>query len=121
WNANVSKVGTDLKATNVSWNGQLAPGSTASYGFTHTFNVVQHPQTCTAKLNGAAVACSIKGVTQPTSTPTPTQTPTPTPTPTSGGQISTQVTVTSDWGNGYCANVKVTTNSSSLITWQAQI
>ncbi|MFI6512584.1 cellulose binding domain-containing protein [Streptosporangium sp. NPDC050855] len=33
WNATVTRSGTDVSARNVAWNGSLAPGATATFGF----------------------------------------------------------------------------------------
>lgn len=63
--------------------------------------------------------------TQTTASPTPTPTPTtapPTPTPTgSAGAITTAVQVTTDWGSGYCANVVVSSTSTTPVAWTAKV
>lgn len=37
------------------------------------------------------------------------------------GQVSYHVSVTTDWGAGYCANVDITTESLTPVTWQVEI
>lgn len=76
WNASSFLAGGVLTATNLSWNGTLAPGASATLGFTDNGNFVL-PTSCatavgTCELNGSGV----------TPQPTPTETTTPTPTPT---------------------------------------
>jgi chitinase len=78
WNASAFLAGGVLTATNLSWNGTLAPGASASLGFTDNGSFVL-PTTCattvgTCELNGAGVT--------PQPAPSETVTPTPTPTPT---------------------------------------
>lgn len=73
WDATVSTVGQRHTFTNRSWNGALAPGASASFGFLVTGS--GSPVDCT--LNG--VACA--GGAPPTTTP-PTTTPPTTPPPT---------------------------------------
>ena len=38
WNATVSQSGSSVTARNVSWNGNLAPGATASFGYQATMS-----------------------------------------------------------------------------------
>ncbi|MFI6244282.1 chitinase [Micromonospora sp. NPDC050795] len=72
WDATVSSVGQRHTFTNRSWNGTLAPGASASFGFLATGS--GSPVDCT--LNGATCA----GGAPPTTAPPPTTTP-PTTTP----------------------------------------
>lgn len=59
----------------------------------------------------------------PTAAPTPTATPTPTstPTPNPGGGLSVVPTTTSDWGAGYCKDVRVTNNGSAPVDWTVRV
>jgi endoglucanase len=56
WSATVTQTGAQVTATNASWNGALAPGASASFGFngTHTGS---NPRPTVFTLNGAA--CTI--------------------------------------------------------------
>lgn len=150
WNAVSSDAGGgNKKFVNTSWNGNLGNSKSVTFGFTDTGSVMPNPSTCGAVINGAAVACSIQGATPnptpttasptptsasptPTSasptptatssspTPTPTVTVTPTPTGSAGSATATTV-ITTNWGTGYCADVKVTTTSPTPIKWQVQV
>ncbi|MEU8210789.1 glycoside hydrolase family 9 protein [Micromonospora sp. NPDC049044] len=57
WSANVTQIGTAVTASNLSYNGTLAPGASTSFGFngTHTGSTTR-PATFT--LNGAACTVS---------------------------------------------------------------
>lgn len=139
WNATASYSGGQVTLGNVEWNGSLASGAGITFGFTDRSYVPPTATTCSAKLNGVAVPCSIGGAPSPTATPTPTPTtasptPTPTPTPTSTtasptptptgttvGGVTTAVQVTTDWGTGYCTNVTVSTASAAPITWSVKV
>jgi chitinase len=76
WNATANLAGGVLTATNVSWNGSLAPGASATVGLTDTGSY-RAPTTCTS----TAGSCMIAGAA--TVTPAPTATPTTSPTATS--------------------------------------
>ncbi|MEU4776940.1 cellulose binding domain-containing protein [Micromonospora sp. NPDC023633] len=55
WNATVSQSGSAVTARNISWNGSLAPGGTASFGYQGTLSGTYSSPT-SFSLNG--VACS---------------------------------------------------------------
>ncbi|MBP1781737.1 glycoside hydrolase family 9 protein [Micromonospora chalcea] len=57
WSANVTQTGTAVTATNLSYNGTLAPGASTSFGFngTHTGS---NPRPATFTLNGTACTVS---------------------------------------------------------------
>ncbi|MGK5520665.1 GH12 family glycosyl hydrolase domain-containing protein [Micromonospora sp. URMC 107] len=55
WNATVSQSGSAVTARNISWNGSLAPGGTASFGYQGTLSGAYSSPT-SFSLNG--VACS---------------------------------------------------------------
>ncbi len=57
----------------------------------------------------------------PTPPPVPTPTPTPIPTPTPGTNLAVTQTVASDWGEGYCKDVRVTNNGSVAVTWTVPV
>ncbi|MDG4840294.1 glycosyl hydrolase family 18 protein [Micromonospora sp. WMMD967] len=84
WDATVSSVGQRHTFTNRSWNGALAPGASASFGFLVSGS--GSPVDCT--LNGVACAggappTTTPPTTTPPTTPPPTTTPPTTPPPTS--------------------------------------
>ncbi|CAL9390793.1 MULTISPECIES: cellulose 1,4-beta-cellobiosidase [Streptomyces] len=74
WNAKVSQSGAAVTAANESYNGTLATGGSASFGFQATYSGANAiPATFT--LNG--VTCNVDGGTDPTDPPTdPTDPPT---------------------------------------------
>ncbi|PWU52889.1 glycosyl hydrolase family 5, partial [Micromonospora sp. S4605] len=55
WNATVSQSGSTVTARNLSWNGSIAPGGTASFGYQGTLSGSYSSPT-SFTLNG--VACS---------------------------------------------------------------
>ncbi|MGW6574560.1 glycosyl hydrolase family 18 protein [Streptomyces sp. NPDC054945] len=81
WDATVTGSGTHWTAKNLGWNGTLAPGATASFGFNGAGGGA--PSGC--KINGA----SCDGGTQPGDTP-----PTAPGTPTASGIADTSLTLT---------------------------
>ncbi|MFD9725112.1 glycosyl hydrolase family 18 protein [Streptomyces sp. NPDC059072] len=83
WDATVTNSGTHWTGKNVGWNGTLAPGATASFGFNGTGG--GSPSGC--KVNGG----SCDGTTQPGDTP-----PTAPGTPTATGVTETALTLS--WG-----------------------
>ncbi|MFD4690831.1 glycoside hydrolase family 6 protein [Streptomyces sp. NPDC058463] len=74
WNATVTQSGAAVTAKNLSYNGTLASGASASFGFNATGNG-NSAVPATFKLNG--VACN--GATGPTDPPDPTDPPTDPP------------------------------------------
>jgi hypothetical protein len=98
WNATVTQSGSAVSATNVSYNGGIATGASAAFGFNGTWNNSTNPVPTAFAVNGTActggtstptavpttpTASPTRSVT-PTPTPTPTRSVTPSPTPTSG-------------------------------------
>ncbi|MFJ6954130.1 cellulose-binding domain-containing protein, partial [Micromonospora aurantiaca (nom. illeg.)] len=65
WNATVAQSGAAVTATNVSYNGGLGTGASASFGFNGSWNGSANPAPSAFTLNG--VACT--GGTPPTSVP----------------------------------------------------
>ena len=88
WNGVASQSGATVSVTNASYNGSLATGASASFGFIGTWNGAANGQPTGFTLNGTP--CTGTTTEQPPATPTPaptptpqpTQTPVPTPTPT---------------------------------------
>ncbi|MCU7730126.1 family 43 glycosylhydrolase [Actinoplanes sp. KI2] len=79
WNGTVTQSGGQVTVTNAAYNGNLATGGAASFGFNGSWTS-GNPAPAGFSLNG--VPCT--GATTPTASPTPTLSPTPTagPTPT---------------------------------------
>ncbi|MFZ3599735.1 glycoside hydrolase family 6 protein [Streptomyces sp. BH104] len=73
WNADLSQSGAAVTAKNVSYNGALATGASASFGFNATYGGSNAAPT-TFKLNG--VTCN-EDTTGPTDPPDPTDPPEP--------------------------------------------
>ena len=86
WDGRLTRSGTRYTVTDAGWNATLAPGASASFGFTGAYSGTwQDPANC--RLNGA----SCTGGTAPPTTPPPTPTPTPPPTtppPGGGGSLA---------------------------------
>jgi hypothetical protein len=77
WDGSLTRAGTHYAVTNVGWNGTLAPGATASFGFTGAYSGGwQNPANC--RLNGASCA---GGPAPPPTTPPPTTPPPTSPPP----------------------------------------
>ncbi|TDC07949.1 cellulose-binding protein [Streptomyces sp. 8K308] len=74
WSATVTQSGTRVTARNLDWNGSLATGGSASFGFNGSWNNSSNPVPATFTLNG--VTC--------TGQSTPTDPPPTNPPPTSG-------------------------------------
>ncbi|KQY47417.1 cellulose binding domain-containing protein [Cellulomonas sp. Root137] len=112
WNATASQSGAAVTAKNVSYNGPLATGASASFGFNGAWSG-SNPVPASFALNGTT--CT-GGTTTPTSTPTATATSTPTPTPT--------VTPTTPLAGAWQAEkldrglISVRSGSSNLVQWR---
>ncbi|MGW4466725.1 chitinase [Micromonospora sp. NPDC004704] len=78
WDASMTSSGQRFTFTNRSWNGNLAPGASASFGFNATGPGT--PANCT--LNGAACGGGTTPTTPPATTAPPTTRPPTTPPPT---------------------------------------
>ncbi len=83
WNANIYSTAGQLTASDLGWNGAIAPGAKTSFGFNDNASAMQNPATCVAVVGGKTVTCKITvvGAAAP-SLPAPTATPVPTPTET---------------------------------------
>jgi hypothetical protein len=79
WNATVTQSGGTVTATNVAWNGSVASGGSASFGFQGTYSGA-NATPAAFTLNG--VACGPDATTPPTSAPTTPPTTAPTTPPT---------------------------------------
>ncbi|MGW0217159.1 pectate lyase family protein [Micromonospora chokoriensis] len=87
WGATVAQSGSQVSATNVDYNGNLATNGTASFGFNASWNNSSNPAPTSFTLNN--VACT--GSTTPTTPPPSSTTPPPSSTPPPGQQPSNLV------------------------------
>ncbi|MEU8420861.1 cellulose binding domain-containing protein [Micromonospora sp. NPDC048835] len=78
WGATVSQSGSQVSATNVDYNGNLATNGTASFGFNASWNNSSNPTPISFTLNNVACTGSTTPTTPPTTTPPPSSTPPPT-------------------------------------------
>ena len=76
WNATVSQAGAVVTASSVGWNGPLATGASARFGFQATYSG-SNPAPTAFTFNG--VSCSGDTPTPSPTTPSPTTTTTPPP------------------------------------------
>jgi hypothetical protein len=88
WNATVTQSGSQVTATNVSYNGAIATGGSASFGFNGSWTS-SNPEPASFTLNGTTctgtVATGTPTANPTTASPTPSRTassPTPTASPT---------------------------------------
>ncbi|MBB2925427.1 cellulase family glycosylhydrolase [Cellulomonas cellasea] len=79
WNGVASQSGAVVTVRNHTWNGSLAKGASAGFGFNGSWSG-SNPVPTTFRLNGTT--CTGGTTTTPTPTPTATSTPRPTATPT---------------------------------------
>ena len=93
WNAKGGAANGVLSAANESWNGSLAPGATASVGFSDA-GTLTIPATCTATVSGKSGTCALNGAGQTSPSPTTTATPTVTATPTASATPTATTTPT---------------------------
>ncbi|WP_308121106.1 cellulose-binding domain-containing protein [Paractinoplanes bogorensis] len=79
WNATVTQTGKSVTAASVGWNGPLATGASASFGFQATYSGTN---AAPAEFTFNGVSCSGSTPTPTPTTPLPTTSMTPGPTPT---------------------------------------
>ena len=75
WNATVTSNGSQVTARNAGYNGRLATGASASFGFNGSWNG-SNPEPTDFALNGTRCTGSVDGPTTPPTQP-PTQPPPP--------------------------------------------
>jgi endoglucanase len=143
WNASYSQSGDTVTAEGVSWNNTVNPSSSVNFGFCADRSGTTPEPTPTPT---PAPTSTPTPTPTPVPTPTPTPTPefacsdgvdndgdglTDYPddpgcasatdsdelNEQQDGDISTELVITADWGNGYCADVYVTNSGSSGIDW----
>ena len=98
WSAEYHVTGNTVTATGVSWNRELAPQGATSFGF-----------------------CATRSENQPPPEPEPVPEPEPEPEPDPDPILETAVSVTSDWGSGYCANIDITNNGPESLEWSVTV
>lgn len=90
WNATVTQVGAAVTAKNVSYNGAIASGGTANFGFNGAWST-SNPAPTAFTFNG--VSCTGTPTASPCASPTPSPSSSPTPSPTPTGSAQPKVTV----------------------------
>lgn len=100
WSAEYDVSGNTVTATGVSWNRELAPQDSTSFGFCATRSENPPP---------------------PAPEPEPEPEPAPEPDPDPEPILETAVSVTSDWGSGYCANIDITNNGVDNSVWTVTV
>ncbi|WFF03533.1 cellulose binding domain-containing protein [Micromonospora sp. WMMD964] len=112
WGATISQSGSQVSATNVDYNGNLATNGTASFGFNASWNNSSNPAPTSFTLNDVACTGSTTPTTPPPTTPPPSSTPPPTtPQPSNLVGWATQNGGTTGGGN---AGTTTVSNASGL-------
>ena len=101
WNATITQSGGSVRATNMSYNGNLATNASTSFGFNGTWNNSSNPAPTSFAVNGVNCTGGVTPTTpgtSPTTSPPPTSPPPTSPPPTGGwptptGQVSVDGTV----------------------------
>jgi hypothetical protein len=119
WNANAPIGTSQVTATNVGYNGNLATNATAEFGFNGSWNNASNPAPATFSMNGVACNGSTTGTTTsqpPTSTSRPPTTTSRPPTTSTPPPTTTSPPPTGTCGSG-TGNAEVVLNGS---TWTAR-
>jgi len=116
WSATYDQAGNRIKAQGVSWNRTLQPGGTTTFGF------------CVERTQESRPACSDgvdndgdglidypvdPGCGAAEDDDEVNETP-------PAGDLEVNVTTTSDWGSGYCADVSIANRSGVAVDWATQ-
>ncbi len=111
WNANYSQAGSMLTAEGVDWNNLVQPGQSVAFGFCAERSAAPPPAFCSDGLDNdgdgltdfpANPGCQSADDENETDNDVP---------------LTTDVTITSEWASGYCADVDVSNNSSATVDW----
>jgi hypothetical protein len=87
WDGRLTRSGTHYTVTDAGWNATLAPGGSASFGFTGAYaGSWSNPASC--RLNGGSCTGGTVPSPTPTATPTPSPTTTTSPPPSGGGSLA---------------------------------
>ncbi|GLI00495.1 pectate lyase family protein [Phytohabitans aurantiacus] len=111
WNATVTQSGSQVTATNVSYNGSLATNASTSFGFNGSWNNSSNPVPASFAVNGTT--CT--GTTTPTTPGTNPTTPVPPTTPpggNTGGLVGWATQGGGTTGGGGAAATTVTSSSA---------
>ncbi|WP_433317020.1 cellulose binding domain-containing protein [Micromonospora sp. CA-269861] len=116
WGATASQSGSQVSATNVDYNGNLATNGTATFGFNASWNNSSNPNPSSFTLNNVACTGSTTPTTPPPTTPPPTTPPPTTPPPTTPPQTGLVGWATQNGGTtgGGNAGTTTVTNASAL-------
>ena len=98
WSAQYEVTGNTVTATGASWNKELAPQGSTSFGF-----------------------CAARSENPPAPEPEPDPEPVPEPEPDPEPVLDTAVSITSDWGSGYCANIDITNTGTGSVDWSVTV
>ncbi|WP_055588224.1 rhamnogalacturonan lyase family protein [Streptacidiphilus griseoplanus] len=114
WNADVTLNSTQVTARNVSYNGAIATGGTASFGFNGVLTGTSNPAPTAFTLNGVQCTGSTGGTTPPTGQPPTSQPPTSQP-PTSQPPATGSGRQVEKLDRGV---VSVRSGSGNLVSWR---
>ncbi|WP_089156191.1 cellulase family glycosylhydrolase [Micromonospora sp. NBS 11-29] len=106
WNATVTSSGSQVTATNVSYNAAVPTNGTASFGFNGSWSG-SNTAPAGFTLNGVTCTGDVGGTPSPTASPSSTPSPTPTPTaspstppPPTGNPMATVAAMQPGWNLG---------------------
>lgn len=114
WNANYSQAGSMLTAEGVDWNNLVQAGQSVAFGFCAERSAAPPPPPPAICSNGldndsdgltdfpADPGCRSADDENETDNDAP---------------LTTEVTITSEWASGYCADVDIRNNSSATVDW----
>jgi len=114
WNAAYTQTGSQVDASGLAWNETLQAGATATFGF-----CADRPAPMAACADG--VDNDGDGLSDYPADPGCTSAADTDETNPAAGGLKTTLTVQSDWGAGYCAQVDVRNSGSAPIVWQVSL
>lgn len=114
WNALYHLHDQQVSVTGESWNQVLSPGASANFGF-----CAERQQPKPACSDG--IDNDNDGKTDYPADPGCASATENNETDSQPGSLQTQLTITGDWGSGYCANVVVKNTGPNAQNWQANI
>jgi hypothetical protein len=110
WSGTATVSGATVSVTNASWNGSLAPGASAVFGFQVSAPEGEAPVACSidgGPCTGAATASTITSTTTSTTTTVP-----------AGARLAASFVETSSWDGGYVGQYKIAdVGSAPVSTW----
>lgn len=119
WNGRYTELGEQIEVTGTDWNAQLAAGERTSFGFCADREVAPPPPPPAACADGrdndgdslidlADPGCESSDDDDEYDPP-------------NGGSLRAELSVQSDWGSGYCADVLIANQSSQTLDWSVQL